>query len=74
MNQGFVLHQMETCLTACKPTGGQIGLLAAGRPQTPTCLPAYLPKGRQAGEVTLVPVRLRLWVQRLAILQAFFVF
>ena len=25
-------------------------------------------------EVTLVPVRLRLWVQRLAILQAFFVF
>ncbi len=25
-------------------------------------------------EVTLVPVRLRLWVQRLAILQAFFIF
>jgi hypothetical protein len=25
-------------------------------------------------EVTLVPVRLRLWVQRLAVMQAFFVF
>mgnify|MGYP000188298568 CR=1 FL=1 len=25
-------------------------------------------------EVTLVPVRLRLWVQRLAVMQAFFIF
>jgi hypothetical protein len=40
------------------------------------CLPQvghkHQPAGRQAGEVTLVPVRLRLWVQRVVFRQPFF--
>jgi hypothetical protein len=52
---------MVTCLASYQPTGGQTGL-------------KHQPACRQAGEVTLVPVRLRLWVQRLAVMQAFFIF
>jgi hypothetical protein len=40
------------------------------------CLPQvghkHQPACRQAGEVTLVPVRLRLWVQRVVFRQPFF--